>query len=170
MLDIPIYVIQLLGLALLLVRFEFYEAASSKFQILIYGSIWLIVLTVSVICCWIYLRLIYYTFRKRRLLFQQANQYGRMFVVSIIALTLWFGILSSYTLFTLAPIVLERIEEMEFPFVWKTLFCFTVFFRVSERILACKYIQLGFHACRIGCVHSHVLCVHFKSDMSGITE
>jgi len=124
------------GLFVLLVRFEYYENASKDFQVLIYSTIWLIVLSVSAICCYVYLKLLW--FFEWKLLLEQCRRHGAMFVIQLMSLMLCFGGVSAYTLWQMIGKVNVRVDEMEFVLMWRLLFYLTAFFRFVQRILASK--------------------------------
>ena len=124
------------GLIVLLVRFEYYENASKEFQLLVYSTIWLIVLSVSTICCYIYSKLLL-SF-EWKLLLEQCRRHGAMFVIQLISVMLCFGGVSAYTLWQMVGKVNARVDEMEFVLLVRLLFYLTAFFRLLQRIVASK--------------------------------
>ena len=134
--NIAIFVKLIAGLIFLLVRFEYYENASKEFQLLVYSTIWLIVLSVSIICCFLYVKMIWKF--KWSLLLEQCNRHGMMFVIQLASVMLCLGGVSVYTLCQTIGNVNRRVEEMEFAMLWKGLFYLTAFFRIAQRVLASK--------------------------------
>ena len=96
----------------------------------------LIVLSVSAICCYIYLKLLW--FFEWKLLLEQCHRHGAMFVIQLMSLMLCFGGVSAYTLWQMIGKVNVRVEEMEFVLMWRLLFYLTAVFRFVQRILASK--------------------------------
>jgi len=134
--NIAIFVKLIAGLIFLLVRFEYYENASKEFQLLVYSTIWLIVLSVSIICCFLYVKMIWKF--KWSLLLEQCNRHGTMFVIQLASVMLCLGGVSVYTLCQTIGNVNRRVDEMEFAMLWKGLFYLTAFFRIAQRVLASK--------------------------------
>ena len=129
----------LVGVIFLVLRYKFSESTSKELQLIVYGIIWLIVLSVSIICCWIYIKLIY-NFRLA-LLFEQCQRSGTIFVLQLIVAMLCLGLLSTYTLFQLVQRVDAQVKNMEFSSTWKRFFYITAFFRMFQRLLASEFLS-----------------------------
>lgn len=128
----------MVGVIFLVLRYRFNESTSKELQLLVYGIIWLIVLSVSTICCYIYIKLICNF--KLTLLFEQCQRSGTIFVLQLMVAMLCLGLLSTYTLFQLVQRVDARLKNMEFSSLWKAFFYITAFVRILQRLLASELI------------------------------
>ena len=128
----------MVGVIFLVLRYRFSESTSKEIQLLVYGIIWFIVLSVSIICCCIYIKLIY-NFRLA-LLFEQCQRSGTIFVLQLMVAMLCLGLLSTYTLLQLVQRVDAQVKNMEFSSMWKGFFYITAFFRIFQRLLASEFM------------------------------
>lgn len=114
------------------------NSSCRELQLLLCGIMWLIVPSVSSICCYIYGHLIW-LFPWKWLTEQQSAKFRMICVIGPI-LTAIFGVVSTYTLFQL--LLNMHNYRIEFSFVWEMFWYITAILRVLERILEVVFITL----------------------------
>ena len=129
-----IFITLTVGLALLILPNESIESASEELQIMLNKAIWIIVLSVSAICCFIYAKLIS-NFRLR-LLYEQSQRCGKVLMLQLIVALLSLSALSMYSLVQQYQHVNSRVQGVELSLLWKMVFSITAVAGMLQRFLA----------------------------------
>ena len=132
----------MVGTTLIVLQHTLPESVSKHLHQLFYGITWLTVLSVSLICCYIYIKLIY-NFRLE-LLYQQCQCVGTIFVLQLMMAVLCLGILSTYTHYQMFQKDDTQIQQKKLSTILKALFYVSTFARMLQKILASQFINYVF--------------------------
>ena len=121
---------------LLFLKYDWIESTSKEFQLLICGVIWLNILSVSIICFYIYIKMI--SNFKFGLLFVQCQNWSALYIIHFIIACM--GLVSTYSLYQLVEPVHERCN-IGFPTLWRPVLFITFISMLLQRLLASELVN-----------------------------
>ena len=103
---------------------------------LAYRSTWIVSFSVSALCCYYYVKLVF-NFRLR-LLYEQCQRCGALLVVQVMVALICLAGVSTYSLVQQMQLIGSEAQGRDLPLLWKTVFITTTFAGVLQRLLASK--------------------------------
>ena len=123
----------IVGVAHIVIKNRFIELGDEDVQLLAHRTIWVILLCVSLLCCYYYAKLV--CNYRLTLLFEQSQQFV---VIQVMVVLLCLGLLSVYSLVHQVQLAGSEEHSVNLNWLWKFVFTATAFAGVLQRILASK--------------------------------
>ena len=123
----------LVGVAQVLIQNGLIEIGSEN-QLSVYRAIWVIVLIVSLLCCYYYVKLV--ANFQFKLLYEQSQRYGAVLVLQLMVALFCLGLLSIYSLVQQIQLASSKSNSVKLNWFWKFVFTATAFVGILQRVLA----------------------------------